>query len=40
MFGFDEKLMTKKEAFQFLTRAFDGEDLDKLNEELIDKYFK
>ena len=39
-FEFDEMLMTKKEAFNYLTRAIDGEYLDKLSEEIANKHFK
>ena len=37
---FDEMLMTKNEAFEYLTRASDGEVLDDLSDEISDKYFK
>lgn len=37
---FDEMLMTKKEAFEYLTRASNGEILDDLSEEIANKYFK
>ena len=36
----DEMLMTKKEAFNYLKRAYDGEVLDELAEEVANKYFK
>ena len=37
---FEERLMTKKEAFNYLSRAFDGEIIDELSEEVANKYFK
>ena len=36
----DEMLMTKKEAYGYLQRAFDGEMLDELSDEVANKYFK
>ena len=36
----DEMLMTKKDAFNYLSRAFDGEIIDELSEEVASKYFK
>ncbi len=35
----DEMLMTKKEAYGYLVRAMDGEILDDLSDEIVDKYF-
>lgn len=36
----DEMLLTKKEAFDYLKRACDGEVIDELAGEVADKYFK
>lgn len=37
---FEEMLMTKKDAFKYLSRAFDGEILEELSDEIANKYFK
>ena len=37
---FEERLMTKKEAYQYLNRATEGEMFDELSSEVADKYFK
>ena len=36
--GFDDKIFTKKEAFNYLTRAIDGEVISDLADEILDKY--